>query len=564
MSSSFDIEELPELASRLHLSFKSGRITLEDQRMVLLHTGALGSLRRELVETLGLDRARGVLTRMGYASGRRDAEMVRKLMPNASDEELMNFGPQLHSLEGIVDVIPIHFDIDVVNGHFYGEFAWEDSYEAEVHLEHFGMHHESVCWTQVGYASGYTSAVVRRCVVFKEVQCCGKGDARCMIVGKPEEEWGQEIEAEMKYFQPDHVADQIVELQAQVEHLRYSLDEEFTQGDMVGVSEPFRETTDMIRKAAESTVTVLLLGETGVGKEKYARLLHNLSPRANNTFIAVNCAAMPEELIESELFGVEKGAFTGAQQSRPGRFERAHGGTLFLDEVGELSASAQAKLLRVLQEGEFERVGDTQTRHIDVRLVAATNVDLQQAVQNGRFRADLFYRLNIYPVVVPPLRARGEDVPLLVKRFLDKYNARHGKRVTGVTDTAMKALQDYVWPGNIRELENMIERGVILVPNDAKIDLKNLFPCMDLSGYPGIPGATQPAATTATDSAAAAAGQDVDAVIEQVLESGASLDKLERQLMKAAVERSEGNLSSAARLLGMTRAQLAYRLKKLA
>ena len=566
MTAGFEFDELPELASKLHLCFRSGHISLEGQRMVLLHTGALGSLRKELVETLGLDRTRGVLTRMGYASGRRDAEMVRQMMPNASDEDLMNLGPQLHSLEGIVDVTPIHFDIDVAQGYFYGEFAWEDSYEAEVHLDHFGMSPDAVCWTQVGYASGYTSAVVRRTVIFREEECTGKGDHRCMIVGKPVEDWGQEIEEELKYFQPDRVADQIVELQNQVEHLRYSLDEHFTLGDMVGVSAAFQHTGEMIHKAAESFVTVLLLGETGVGKEMFARALHEMGPRANNAFVAVNCAAMPEELIESELFGVEKGAFTGAQQSRPGRFERAHGGTLFLDEVGELSPSAQAKLLRVLQEGEFERVGDTQTRRVDVRLVAATNVDLQQAVQDGRFRADLYYRLNIYPVIVPPLRERRDDVPLLVRRFLDKYNARHGKRIIGITDRAMHALQAYDWPGNIRELENMIERGVIIVSNGQRIDLKDLFPCMNLAGQPTYSGET-PCPTPGLDNEIRQTPPNVQApikdMVEGALNSGTTLDALEKQLMEAAVERSDGNLSSAARMLGMTRAQLAYRLKKI-
>jgi len=314
-------------------------------------------------------------------------------------------------------------------------------------------------------------------------------------------------------------------------------------------------------------VTVLLLGETGVGKEMFARALHEMSPRAKSAFVAVNCAAMPEELIESELFGVEKGAFTGAQQSRPGRFARAHGGTLFLDEVGELSMAAQAKLLRVLQEGEIERVGDIRTRHVNVRLIAATNTDLLQAVKTGRFRADLYYRLNIYPVLLPPLREREEDIPLLVQRFLDKYNARHSKRITGVTDSAMSALQAYEWPGNIRELENMIERGVILVSNGSDIDVKDLFPSLEFSNrLPGRntagPGLHQP-----SDEQVISEGEEardaIDMIVQEALASGASLESLEKRLMETAVEMSDGNLSSAARRLNITRAQLAYRLKKL-
>ncbi|MCC5857321.1 MAG: sigma 54-interacting transcriptional regulator [Ectothiorhodospiraceae bacterium] len=556
MARGIDFGKLPELASRLHLSFRSGHISLEGQRMVLLHTSALASLRRELVETLGMHRARGVLTRMGYASGQHDADMVRRMMPDACDNDLMSLGPQLHSLEGIVDVTPIRFEIDVAAGQFYGEFAWDNSHEAEGHLEQFGLHFDPVCWTQIGYASGYTSAVMRKPVLYREVQCRGRGDERCMIVGKLVSEWGDEVAEELRYFEPQRVADQIVELQNQVEHLRYSIDEKMESVDLVGGSPAFRETTAMIEKAASSDVTVLLLGETGVGKELFARAIHRTSRRAERDFVAVNCAAMPEELIESELFGAEKGAFTGAQQSRPGRFERAHGGTLFLDEVGELSPAAQAKLLRVLQEGEFERVGDTRTRKVNVRVIAATNVDLAEAARAGRFRADLYYRLNIFPVLIPPLRERREDIPLLVERFLDKYNARHGKRVPGLTGDALAALTRYDWPGNVRELENMIERGVIIVPSGEYIGREQLFPRMSFGA--AVP--PEPAADPG-DAAPAGAG-GLDGVVDRALEERVPLEELEERLIQAAMERCNGNLSAAARQLGISRAKLAYRLQK--
>ncbi|MCG8081700.1 MAG: sigma 54-interacting transcriptional regulator, partial [Candidatus Thiodiazotropha taylori] len=327
--------------------------------------------------------------------------------------------------------------------------------------------------------------------------------------------------------------------------------EETGIGDMVGSSQAFKDACDMLRKVAESHVTVLLLGETGVGKEMFARALHSISPQEKNPFVAINCTTIPEELIESELFGVEKGAYTGALQSRPGRFERAHGGTLFLDEVGDLSMNAQAKLLRVLQEGEIERVGDTRTRKVDVRVIAATNVDLQEAVAAGRFRSDLYYRLNIYPVIIPPLRERKDDIELLVERFLEKYTARHGKRVSGVTEPALQSLYDYNWPGNIRELENMIERGVIIVSNGEAIDLKDLFPCLNMSKdapnlMPSNPQEPLP----------------LDSLVAQVLDQSGSMEAVETLILESAVEKANGNLSQAARLLGMTRPQLAYRLKK--
>ncbi len=294
-----------------------------------------------------------------------------------------------------------------------------------------------------------------------------------------------------------------------------------------------------------------MLGETGVGKEMFARSLHSISPLAKNRFVAVNCAAFPEKLIESELFGVEKGAFTGAHPSKPGRFERAHGGTLFLDEVGDLSPAAQAKQLRVLQEGEFERVGDTRTRFADVRLVGATNRDRAADVDAGKFRKDLFYRLNTFPVLIPPLRDRRAGIPLLVERFLGNFQARHRRRSVGFDERALRALQAYGWPGNIRELENMIERGVIICSGEGPIQLGDLFPAMSQASD----------SMNSAPFSSAEGLRSADAA-ERILDGLESLDDLEGDLLKAAVSRSEGNLSAAARLLGINRPQLAYWLKK--
>jgi DNA-binding NtrC family response regulator/predicted hydrocarbon binding protein len=549
-----NLGEVLELPIPLQLQLQPGHITLEQHRMVLLHADAMATIRKELIDTLGEERARGLLTRMGYASGKRDAELTRRQLPEASDEELLSMGPLLHSVEGSVKVSPIRLSIDIAGGNYMGEFLWEDSYESEMHRDCFGMHTEPVCWQQIGYACGYTSAIMGKDIFYREVSCTGRGDSHCRILGKPVEDW-EDIEEDLKYFKPDRVADQIIQLQQEVEHLRYSLDDADSLEGMVGESESYKQTCNLLRKAADSLVTVLLLGETGVGKEMFARALHGISPRAKNNFVAINCAAIPEDLLESELFGVEKGAFTGAQQSRPGRFERAHGGTLFLDEVGELSAAAQAKLLRVLQEGEFERVGDTRTRKVDVRLVAATNVELQKAVDEGKFRADLFYRLNIYPVIIPPLRQRREDIALLAKFFLDKYTARHGRRTTGISRDAIAALNDYNWPGNIRELENMIERGVILSGNDTPISRDLLFPRLEIN-------TSQAPTASATTAAAPLPERSMDNFVEDMLDNSTSLDEIESRLMQTAVERSNGNLSSAARMLGLTRPQLAYRLKK--
>ena len=551
---SINLSEHSKLPDRLKIDFKPGRITLDQHRMVLLHTSAMASLRKELIDTLGIHRSRGVLTRMGYESGKKDAELARRLLPNASDEELLKVGPALHSVEGIVKVTPLKLNIDISRDIYFGDFLWEDSYEAEIHLETYGMETESVCWTQIGYATGYTSAIMGCFILYREIECCGKGDKHCRDVGKPIEEW-ENADEDLKYFEPDSVVDQLIHLQTEVEHLRLSLNKDSVPSKgIVGKSKTFLDSFQLLSKAADSDITVLLLGETGVGKEVFARQLHDLSRRAGKRFVSVNCAAMPENLIESELFGVEKGAYTGAQQSRPGRFERAHGGTLFLDEVGELSASAQAKLLRVLQEGEFERLGDVRVRKVDVRLVAATNVDLKQAVERGVFRTDLFYRLNIYPIVIPPLRQRLDDLSLFVKHFLDKYSVLYGKKIPGITKQAMAALRDYDWPGNIRELEHIIERGVIITSNREALTQENLFPRFEITDH-------QTTHDESDDSTPNKDSFSLKHLVDGVLNESTTLAEIEHTILTSAVEKNNGNLSAAARLLGITRPQLAYRLK---
>ena len=545
-----------DLRARVHFCAETGQIWLHEHRMLLVHAEAQASLRKELIDTLGMDRARGLFTRMGYASGVRDAELARMRAQNSSDIEAFMTGPQLHTLEGIVRVTPIKLELDRAAGKFYGEFLWENSWEGQWHRHYYGIHSEPVCWTQIGYACGYTSAFMGRPILYKEVECVGMGNNNCRIVGKPIEEW--EDAAEYRHFaNRESIADQLFDLQTQVVQLRSDIGEkEKLPTDMVGNSPSFRAACELLRQAADNRITVLLLGETGVGKEMFARSLHDMGPRRNAPFVAINCAAIPHDLVESELFGVEKGAYTGALVSRPGRFERAEGGTLFLDEIGDLPLSAQSKLLRVLQEGELERLGDQKTRKINVRLVTATNCDLQQLVKERKLRSDLYYRLNAYQIDIPPLRERTEDVSLLAKRFLAKYSAVHAKKLRGFTDKAKRALLTYQWPGNIRELQNMVERGVILAPSGTRIEVHHLFsPCseeharefgLDTNGTVGV------------DRPESSKGL-CDAVFNGVL----TLDQVETMLLETAVDKAHGNLSSAARMLGLTRPQLAYRLKRL-
>ena len=540
-----------DLRRLLRFEPDSGAIWLGERRMVLMHTAGLAALRRDLLSSVGPEHARRILTRMGYASGVCDAEYAKKVRPNQPLEDSFMVGPQLHMLEGAARVTPIKLTIDAAAGKFYGEFRWDHSWEAYAHRQQFGQVEDSACWTLLGYASGYTSAFMGRLILFKETLCAACGADHCMIIGRPIEEW-PDGEEHRVYFTDDSLLEKLDALHLQVEALKSTLEPVRQGGQLIGNSPAFSKAYVLLEKVAQTQVTVLLTGETGVGKERFARALHELSTRADAPFVAVNCAALPSELIEAELFGVEKGAYTGAHASRTGRFERADGGTLLLDEVGELPMAAQAKLLRVLQEGEIERVGGETTRKVNVRLVAATNVDLEKAAREGRFRRDLMYRLNVYPINIPALRERPGDIELLAQSMLARFCALHSKRLTGFAERALQALMQHDWPGNVRELENLVERGVILASQGGMVEVEHLFQNQPEVAQTGLDERGHLAQLPSTLEAELSA---------RILDSGSSLDEIEARVLDHAVTRAGGNLSEAARLLGITRPQLAYRQK---
>jgi DNA-binding NtrC family response regulator len=306
---------------------------------------------------------------------------------------------------------------------------------------------------------------------------------------------------------------------------------------LIGTSGAMRELVEQARKVADSKSTVLLLGESGTGKEVLARSIHAWSPRAARSFIPVNCVALSEELLESELFGHERGAFTGAHQQKPGKFELANNGTIFLDEVGDIREALQTKLLRVLQEHEFERVGGTKPIRVDIRVIAATNRDLEEGVKAGKFREDLYYRLNVVRLRLPRLRERSKDVPDLAEHFLRKYAAETGKGISGISSEAMGLLQHHPWPGNVRELENAIERAVVL-GKGPEIVAEDL----------GLKASDE-----AAPSAAAAIGQ-----------FHASVDAFKKDLIRRALDQAKGNQTRAAELLGLQRTYLARLIKTFA
>jgi two-component system, NtrC family, response regulator AtoC len=322
--------------------------------------------------------------------------------------------------------------------------------------------------------------------------------------------------------------------------LREALGKRYQFRNIVGRSKKMQEVLALVERVAPTNSTVLIGGESGVGKDLIARAIHQNSRRPSGPFIKINSTAIPDTLFESELFGFERGAFTGALASKPGKFELADKGTLFLDEIGDVPAPIQVKLLRVLQEREFERLGGTKTLKVDVRMIAATNRDLRAALEEGTFREDLYYRLNVVPIDIPPLREHKEDIPELVNHFLARFAGESEKELEGITPAALAVLMDYHWPGNVRQLENMVERAVALSAGPM-IDAKDIH----LDGAHGRAGA-----------ASSPAG-------DHFLPEGMTLEQWEDNMIREALRRANGNKSQAARLLGLSRNALRYRLGKL-
>jgi len=313
--------------------------------------------------------------------------------------------------------------------------------------------------------------------------------------------------------------------------LREALGQRYQFENIVGRSPQMQEIFATVTRVAPTRATVLLAGESGVGKDMIARAIHEHSPRKGRPFVKINCTAIPENLMESELFGYEKGAFTGANISKPGKFEQADTGTVFLDEIGDVPPSIQVKLLRVLQEREFERLGSNKTQHTDVRVIAATNVDLRAALEQGTFREDLYYRLNVVPMNIPPLRERKDDIPYLVEHFAKKYGGQ-------ISEGALERLMSYHWPGNVRELENVLERSILLAQGP-RVEAE------DIKIETGA-GRARPAVST-----------------DAFLPEGMTLDQYEQSIIREALKRADGNKSQAARLLGLTRNALRYRLAQM-
>jgi DNA-binding NtrC family response regulator len=490
-----DLEHL-SVAELLDFRPDQGIIRLHEQRVVILSAAAMGLLRKELIDTLGLETARRLFLRFGYADGYHDAVSLRDRSKWAEPLDGLRAGVVLHRLEGIVRAEIVKIEHDAASGRFEEEVVWHDSYVAEQHVHHYGHGAGPVCWSLTGYTSGYVSACLGQEIYFRESQCIAQGAARCSGVGRDAKSWGDELESLRFDFHGSDLSHEVERLQhavhAQLRNLdrrerlvtrrerelnllRERVARQAASKHFVAGSAAMQDVLELAARVAPLDTTVLVYGESGTGKEFIVRMIHDQSPRASGPFVSINCAALTETLLESELFGHVRGAFTGAVRDKAGLFEVAGNGTLFLDEIGEVAPTVQAKLLRALQEREIRRVGAERTIKINARVVAATNRDLRNAVATETFRQDLYFRLGAFVIEVPPLRERREDIPPLVHDFVRRAATRVKRDVQTVSAEAMTALMNYRWPGNVRELEHAIERAVI-VARGASIRLRELPP----------------------------------------------------------------------------------------
>ena len=525
----------------LRLDPPNGAIRFAGQRAILVDATAMGILRSELILHLGRTAARAVLTRLGHVQGWGLADALKAQFSFDTEQEWREAGGFALMLQGIYGIAvaspgPLSKEGTTITG----------SFEAEQHIAHMGLSDDPTCWMVCGLMSGYLSRVSGQEIYVLEERCLGRGDAACHLLGRTREEWGDKRSDELRFFHSEHLdgwldtsLHAVTRTLVEVEHrlldakraiARVAPDCDDASGIVVR-SPSMRRLIDLARRIATVDTTLLITGESGAGKERIARLVHEESLRARGPFVAINCGAITETLLESELFGHARGAFTGAVQNRPGLFEAANGGTLLLDEIGEMALGLQVKLLRALQEREVRRVGENTSRPINARVIAATNQDLTERIAEGLFRKDLYYRLNVVELHVPPLRERHEDILPLARVLLAEAALRLKRPTSGLSPRAADQLLRYGWPGNVRELENAMERAVALArdshlePDDLPEEVRRAVPAPSLGG--------------------------------PVKE----LQAIEKEYILAVLERNDGNQTRTAEQLGIGTATLYRKLK---
>jgi two-component system response regulator HydG len=484
-----------------------------------------------------------VLTQFGFAHGWRMAEAMKAQFKWESDDDWRRAGTRIHALGGLFGTEP---GSDAPLGP--EGILLRGCYEAEQHLLHFGRSDVAVCWTICGLQSGYLSRATGKEIYVLEDRCLARGDAACHVSGRTREDWGQDRAAELFYFEARRLSEcldvslhRVTETLKAAERKLREHRQVLVQATpeiedplrLISKSAAMRHVVGLARRVAKVDSTILITGESGVGKERIARLIHEESSRASGPFIAVNCGAITETLLESELFGHVRGAFTGATVDRPGLFEAANTGTLLLDEVGEVSPAMQVKLLRALQEREVRRVGENRTRRVDVRVLAATNRALTLGVESGTFRQDLYYRLKVIELRVPPLRERREDVLPLARVLLAEAGLRMKRHLTGMSPAVADLLLRYAWPGNVRELENTMEHALAMAEG-TRVEVQDL-----------------PEELTRAVAAPVVAATGI----------GLPLEQIEKLHILATLERNNGNQTRTAEQLEIGSATLYRKLK---
>jgi len=526
-----------DMKELLEIKPEEGVVRFAGQRAVICDALSHGLLRKELVDSFGERTAQGIMSRFGYIQGRRMAMTLKSKFKWDDEKDWRRAGARILSFQGLFLLDPDSLDIFGPEGG-----TWRVSYEAEQQLLLKGRSDKPVCWNLCGFISGYLSFSLDKDLFALEDKCIGKGDPVCHVMIKSEAEWTGEGFTDLGVFKRVEIDEALQDITTRLKNTETELREKKRKlailakvpddpADLMARSPDMRKLMELAKTIAPIDSTVLITGESGTGKERVARYVHDHSAHAAGPFIAVNCGAITETLLESELFGHARGAFTGATSDRPGLFEAANGGTLLLDEVGEISLPMQVKLLRAIQEREVRRVGENKSRPINVRVLSATNKNLKTLIVEKLFREDLFYRLNVVELSVPPLRGRREDILPLARLLLAEAAIQMKREVEGLTAPAADQLLTYLWPGNVRELANAMERAVA-VAKGKRVDVEDLPP-------------------------------EVRLVLPLISDKGVPrfLKDVEKDCILGALEKTGGNRRLAADLMGMGVATLYRKLK---
>lgn len=516
---------------------------LGSYRMMAVGLSGLGRLNQDLIQCLGWDQVRVLLNRFGYDSGLSHASVIAELYEFDSVKEWFKAGSVMRRLAGLADeeLKDIDFAPEGKGIQFKG--VWKKSFESVIWRSLFGLSNEPVCCILEGLVSGYASAVLGHEVLVKELSCAAQGNDCCMFEGRSIEEWGISAEEFRQRLRVENVQKELEQLKKELEYANRfiaSQNQEIRDLRQHGAlpknrkiifrSRAMERAVALAEKVAPTRATVLIEGESGTGKEVMARIIHEQSGRKERPFQAINCAALPSTLLESELFGHVKGAFTGADTEKKGLFAEAGDGTIFLDEIGSLSLELQAKLLRVIQEKKVRPVGGSRSRSVEARIISATNQNLQALSEKGEFREDLYFRLAVFPIYLPPLRGRREDILPLARHFLERVDPNH----RGFSPAAVRKLESHQWPGNVRELENWIEYALILADGKERLRPEH-FPDRKEEPSSGTAG--------------------------RLFRDLPTCRELERRYIDYVLEQTRGNKTKAAEILGVSISTL-WRRKK--